>query len=237
MLDIPEPVEMPSYLAPEHFRTLGHELVDRIADFLARLPSMPVTPNESPTTLRALLPPGGLPKQGSAADALLAETANLLFAHSLFNGHPRFFGYISSSPAPVGMLADLLAAAVNPNVAIFVASPVATEIESQTLRWIAEVIGYRTDCGGVLTSGGNMANFVCLLAARTHHLGQTVREQGIAGGGRRLRIYVSVEAHNWVQRSADLCGLGSDAIHWIPADGAGRITVDAVRTSILADRE
>lgn len=237
MPDIPEPGAMPSYMTPETFRALGHDLVDHIADFLARLPSMPVTPDEPPATLRALLPSGGLPRQGAAPDALLTEAANLLFAHSLFNGHPRFLGYISSSPAPLGMLADLLAAAVNPNVSVFVASPMATEIESQTLRWIAELIGYPTDCGGVLMSGGNMANFVCLLAARTHQLGQMVRQQGIAASRRHLRIYVSGEAHNWVQRSADLCGLGTDAIHWIPSDGTGHITVDAVRAGILADRE
>ena len=124
-----------SQLAPDVFRTLGHDLVDRIADFLNRLPSLLVTPGESPEVVRALLPTGSLPEQGAERGALLAETTEMLFAHSLFNGHPRFFGYITSSPAPMGMLADLLVAAVNQNVAFFSVAPVATEIEAQAVRW------------------------------------------------------------------------------------------------------
>ena len=93
-------------------------------------------------------------------------TAQLLFDHSLFNGHPRFFGYVTAPPAPIGILGDFLAAAVNPNVGAWMLSPAATEIEKQTVRWIAELIGYPTDCGGLVVSGGNMANFVCFLAAR-----------------------------------------------------------------------
>ena len=90
----------------------------------------------------------GGPAAGSRAPIrrpLLEQTARLLFEHSLFNGHPRFFGYITASPAPIGMLGDLLAAAVNPNVGAWTLSPAATEIEAQTVRWIAELIGYPTD--------------------------------------------------------------------------------------------
>ena len=65
----------------------------------------------------------------------------MLFNHSLLNGHPKFFGYITSSPAPIGALADLLAAAVNPNVGANILSPMATEIEKQTIKWLAEFIG------------------------------------------------------------------------------------------------
>ncbi|HEV7127758.1 MAG TPA: pyridoxal-dependent decarboxylase, partial [Ktedonobacterales bacterium] len=89
---------------------------------------------------------------------MLDSAADLLLAHSLFNGHPRFWGYITSSAAPIGALGDLLAAAVNPNVGSFMLGPIATEIEAQTVRWIAELIGYPTQCGGLLVSGGNMAN-------------------------------------------------------------------------------
>jgi glutamate/tyrosine decarboxylase-like PLP-dependent enzyme len=236
VIQAPPTREASSNLAPDNFRALGHDLVDRIADFLARLPTLPVTPGESPEAVRALLPTGGLPERGAEPGALLATTADLLFAHSLFNGHPRFFGYVTSSPAPLGMLADLLAAAVNPNLGLFTLGPMATEIEAQAVRWIAELIGYPTDCGGLFVSGGNMANFVGLLAARTHTLGQEVRRQGMAVGEGRLRIYASSETHTWLQKTTDLAGLGSDAISWIPADSTGRIAADAVRERIAADR-
>ena len=86
--------------------------------------------------------------------------------HSLFNAHPRFFGYITASPAPIGILGDFLAAASTRTSARWMLSPAASEIEAQTVRWIAELIGYPPDCGGLMVSGGNMANLVCFLAAR-----------------------------------------------------------------------
>ena len=123
---------------------------------------------------------GALPENGADPAALLETAARLIADHSLFNGHPRFFGYITSSPAPIGMLADFLASALNPNVGGWLLSPAATEVEAQTIRWIAELIGYPADCGGLLVSGGNMANFVCFLAARTARATWDVRAEGIA---------------------------------------------------------
>jgi glutamate/tyrosine decarboxylase-like PLP-dependent enzyme len=102
------------------------------------------------------------------------DAIDLLFEHSLFNSHPRFYGYITSSAAPIGMLADLLAAAVNANVGAWKLSPMATEMEAQVIRWLAQFIGYPADCGGLLLSGGNMANLTCLVAARaTGRLGHS----------------------------------------------------------------
>jgi hypothetical protein len=107
-----------------------------------------------------------------------------LFDHSLFNGHPRFYGYITSSAAPIGILAELLAAAVNANVGAWNLAPMATEIEVQVIRWLAQFIGYPADCGGLLLSGGNMANITCFLAARAAMAGWDIRTQGITGGAR-----------------------------------------------------
>ena len=149
------------------FRALGHRLVDQLAACLDAVPRGPVTRGESPSAVRdALDLAGPLPESGMDPGPLLEQTAQLLFEHSLFNAHPRFFGYITSAPAPIGVLGDFLAAAVNANVGAWTLSPAATEIESQTVRWIAALIGYPVDCGGLLVSGGNMANVVCFLAAR-----------------------------------------------------------------------
>ena len=219
------------------FRALGHRLVDTLADFLEGLPRGPVTHDESPSVVRdALDLTGPLPESGTDPGRLLEQTAQLLFEHSLFNAHPRFFGYITAPPAPIGILGDFLASAVNPNVGAWILSPAATEIESQTVRWIAALIGYPVDCGGLLVSGGNMANLVCFLAARAAKAGWDVREHGVAGdSGRRLRVYGSVETHTWIQKAADLAGLGTASIRWIPADEKLRMDVDALRRRIEAD--
>jgi aromatic-L-amino-acid decarboxylase len=205
-------------MAPDDFRALGHQLVDTLADWLAAMPSGRVTSGESVDEIRrALGSERGLPESGEDAAPLLSEVTRLLFEHSLFNGHPRFFGYITSSPAPLGALADFLASTINQNVGGFRIAPLATEIEAQTVRWIAELIGYPPDCGGLLVSGGNMANFACFLAARAAQATWDVRTKGLTQQP-RLLVYASTETHTWLQKAADLFGCGSDAIRWIPVD-------------------
>jgi glutamate/tyrosine decarboxylase-like PLP-dependent enzyme len=218
------------------FRAAGHDLVNRIADWLERMPEGPVTHDETPAAVRrALDADRGLPESGADAGALLDDAAELLFRHSLFNGHPRFFGYITSSPAPIAMLGDLLASAVNANVGAWRLSPMATEIEAQTIRWLAELIGVPRDCGGLLVSGGNMANFVGFLAARAARA-EFVRSAGLHASA-PLRVYASSETHTWIQKAADLFGLGTDAIRWIPADAHQRMDVVLLERQIVADRE
>ena len=220
------------------FRQLGHRLVDQLADLLASVPRGPVTHGEPPSIVRAALGlTGPLPESGMDPGPLLEQTAGLLFEHSLFNAHPRFFGYITSSPAPIGILGDFLASAVNPNVGSFILSPAATEIESQTVRWIAELIGYPADCGGLLVSGGNMANLVCFLAARDAKADWNVRAHGVGGrAGRTLRVYCSVDTHTWIQKAADLSGLGVESIRWIPTDSRLRMDVMSLERQLDADR-
>lgn len=221
------------------FRRAGHALVDSVADFLESLPERPITPDESPETIRGLINgDASLPETGTDIQTLLERTAGLLFDHSLLNGHPRFMGYVTSPPAPIGILGDFLAAAVNPNVGAWRLSPVASEVEAQTVRWIAELVGYSTGCGGLLVSGGNMANIVGLLSARAAAVGAAVRSAGVGGpDAAPLRVYASSETHTWVQKATDIAGLGTDAIRWIPVNDRLRMDVDALRAAIEADRK
>ena len=219
------------------FREVGHRLVDQIAELVERIPQGPVTRDEAPSAVRdALGLNGPLPEEGSDPGRLLTETARLLFAHSLFNAHPRFFGYITAPPAPIGVLGDFLASALNANVGGWTLSPAATEVESQTVRWIAELIGYDAACGGLLVSGGNMANIVGFLAARAAKAPWDIRAEGVAGrGAQTLRAYCSAETHTWIQKAADLSGLGTSGIRWIAVDDRQRMDVAALDTQIAAD--
>jgi len=224
----------PLDMSPEQFRALGTQLINRIADFLGSLPGRPVTPAESPNDVRqALTASNTLPLKGADPARLLQNAADLLFDHSLFNGHPRFWGYVTSSAAPIGALGELLAAAVNPNVGAWLLSPMASEIEAQTVRWIAELLSYPAECGGLFVSGGNMANFVCFLAARQAKAQCDVRTNGV--GDSRLRVYCSKETHTWIQKAADMAGLGTEAIRWIPVDREMRMDLTALREQILKD--
>ena len=230
----------PIAMSGEEFRAAGHGLVDRIAEFLDSIPGRPLTPAEPPHGVRAALGDGALPERGTPTAEILDQAATLLFDHSLLSAHPRFWGYIYSPAAPIGALADLLAAAVNPNVGAWNLSPIASEMEAQTVRWIAELIGYPSDCGGLLVSGGNMANFVPFLAARAAKADWDIRASGLAAKGSPpaggLRVYCSAETHTWIHKAADLFGLGTDSIRWIPTDEGLRMDTAALRKQIGEDK-
>lgn len=226
----------PAELSPAQFRAIGHDLVDRIADFLATVADRPVAPDTSPSAIRALLGASDMvPTNGEDPAAVVRQSAQLLFDHSTFNGHPRFFGYITSSAAPIGALADLLAASVNANCGAWGLSPVATEIERQSVRWIAQLIRYPADCGGILVSGGNMANMVCLLAAIRAQAGPEKRASGLSAS-RSLRVYASGEVHTWLQKAADICGIGTNAVRSVPVDRSLAMDVKQLARLIANDR-
>ena len=221
----------------EEFRAIGHSLIDQLADFLEQLPNNKVTNGLTPSAVRKLIGADNhLPDNGSDAAALARQATTLLTNHSLFNGHPKFLGYITSSPAPLGALADLIASLTNPNCGAFILSPVATEIELQCIRWLAELIGYQKGCGGVLVSGGNMANIAAMWAARKNMAQWNIREDGLTEKGLKFTLYATPQVHTWLHKTADLLGLGLHSIRWIPMDQSQRMDVQALDKKLAEDK-
>ncbi|HYH16821.1 MAG TPA: pyridoxal-dependent decarboxylase [Flavisolibacter sp.] len=226
--------ESPITLSKEEFQKVGYQLVDTLSEFFETIRNRPVTRGESPEQLQDILGVSPLPQNGTPVEALLAKTTSLLLDHSLFNGHPKFLGYITSSPAPIGALADLLAAAVNPNVGAQILSPIATEIEKQTVKWLAEFIGVSSTYGGLLVSGGNMANFTAFLAGRTAKAPNNIKLDGLSGA-RQLVFYCSKATHTWVEKAAVLFGIGTRSIRWIPTTAVNKINTLELEQTIKDD--
>ncbi len=224
----------PLEIGEEEFRKIGYQLTDRIAGFLSTIRDRKVTSAESPSGLKKILGSGPIPEKGTSPVELLELASGLLINHSLFNGHPRFFGYITGSAAPVGVLADLLAAAINPNVGANILSPMATEIEKQTIGWLAEFIGLSPEYGGILVSGGNMANFVGFLAGRTAKAPENFKKEGVSGTA-KLMTYCSKSTHTWIEKAAVLFGHGLNAIRWIETDTENRMNLQVLERTINED--
>ena len=229
--------ETPIELSKERFRNIGYQLIDSIAEFIDTIEERPVTTGESPRQLQAIIGTSPLPENGRPVEKLLADTSELLFSHSLLNGHPKFLGYITSSAAPVGALADLLAAAVNPNLGANILSPIATEIEKQTIRWLAEFIGVSPGYGGILVSGGNMANFTAFLTARTIKAPKNIKEDGMSNAVDKLVVYCSKTTHTWIEKAAILFGLGTKSIRWIQTDANQKMDNEVLEQTIQKDIE
>jgi glutamate/tyrosine decarboxylase-like PLP-dependent enzyme len=225
------PVEMPG----AEFRQTGYQLIDQIADFIDNISGKPVTSNPSSAELSAIVGLDSLPEYGKPANEIVNCASSLLFNYSLFNGHPKFFGYITSSAAPIGALADLLAAAVNPNVGAQILSPVATAIEKQVIKWLGEFIGVPACFDGILVSGGNMANFTAFFAAISAKIPERTKD-GISRDVIRPVIYCCRTTHTWIEKAASLSGLGADSFRWIPSDRANRIDTVLLEKAIQEDK-
>ncbi|RYY13928.1 MAG: aspartate aminotransferase family protein, partial [Chitinophagaceae bacterium] len=217
------------------FSSTGHQLVDKISLFLDTIHQKPVTTGESPRQLQKLIETIPFPVDGRPAETLLLDAAEKLFDHSLFNGHPKFHGYITSSPAPIGALADLLASIVNANVGARILSPMATEIEKQTISWLATFIGLPAGYGGIMVSGGNMANFTGFVTGIAAKAPKTLKEEGISAEHGRLLIYCSTATHTWIDKAAVLFGLGKKSVRWINTDDRGKIDIDLLEKTIIDD--
>ncbi|HLW48536.1 MAG TPA: pyridoxal-dependent decarboxylase [bacterium] len=220
----------------EEFRRLAHRAVDLVAAYLAGLSQRAVFRPMTIEQRRGLLEQP-LPEHGLAPDAALRRFEQTVLPHPMGNGHPRFFGWVNAPPAPIGVVAELLAAAMNPSCAG--GDHAAIYLERCAVRWLAELLRYPLDGGmGLLVSGGSIASLTCLAAARHRAvaaLGGDVRAAGVPEGA-RLMLYMSEEGHNCLRKSAELLGLGANAIRTIPVDGAWRLDVAALLAAIAEDR-
>jgi glutamate/tyrosine decarboxylase-like PLP-dependent enzyme len=227
----------PIDISERDFIRIGHQLIDDIAAFNSSMSEKPVTAGKTPEEIQSLLVNRSFPIQGESPSELISRATDILFNNSLFNGHPKFMGYITASAAPIGALGDLLAATINPNCGAFTLSPVATEIERQTIQWLAEFIGVSPSYGGILVSGGNMANFTAFLAARTAKAPANFKEDGFLSCSQKMMIYCSKTTHTWIEKAAILFGHGSKSVRWIATDHDNKIDLSLLEEAIKSDLE
>ena len=214
-------------------RELGEATVELWTELVAGLREMPIGLRTTAEEVRARVT-RPIPDEPLPLPELMDHLRTLVFEASCQTGHPGFVAYISGSGTLPGAAADLIAAAINQNLGGSRLSPGATEIEQHLMRWFADRLGLPASAGGLLTSGGAMANFIGLKAARDARAGFDVRAQGVLAGP-PLAFYSSDEAHVVNERAADMLGLGRDAVRHIATDAAQRMRVDALEAAIHAD--
>jgi aromatic-L-amino-acid decarboxylase len=187
---------------PKRIRTLIDGAGDLVQEFLERLPSLPVDRRRTIEEIRTVVArPIGPEPLGD--DELLAYLGDIAFNAAMYPGHPGFLAYIVGAGTPHGAVADLVAATINQNVGGARLSPGATELELYLTTWFAEQFGLPEGAGGLVTSGGSMANFIGLKVARDRALGLDAREHGV--GNARLMSYTSSERCTLRRRAPPTC--------------------------------
>ena len=214
---------------------MGQAALERIVDYYGMLRERPLLVPTTAEALRASLEEP-LPREGTDFASLLAALEDVVVRYSRHNAHPRFFGYISSPGTPVTAVGSMLAAALNINVTCWRSAPAATELEHVTIGWLKQMLGYPEEAGGLLVSGGSMANFAAMAAARTAKAGIDVVHEGVAAAGRRMCAYVSDEGHFSIGKGAGMLGLGEANVRRVRTNQHQQIELAHLEELIRQDR-
>src|SRR3954470_18348098 len=169
---------MPPEWTPDEIRRVGRLVVDLIADHLCTMPDKPAfrpVPADLASTFLSTPPP----QHANSADEILRLFKETIEPFPFGNGHPRFWGWVNSPPAVMGIFAEALAAAMNPSCAG--GNHAATYVEHQVTGWFRALLGFPATSMGLLVSGGSMATLTALAVARHVKSGVDVRVDGLRG--------------------------------------------------------
>jgi aromatic-L-amino-acid decarboxylase len=223
-------------LDPEDWRSmraLGHRMIDDMMTYLETVRERPVwkpIPDEVKANLRE-----PLPLEPQDPEQIYQRFLEDVLPHPMGNIHPRFWGWVIGTGTPLGMLAEMLAAGMNPNLAG--GEHMANDVEAQVLDWCKEMLGYPAEASGLLVSGGSMANLVGLTVARNTMAGFDVRRHGLLASPKRTTVYGSSEMHSSNRKAIELLGLGTDSLREVPVNSDFQIELSALEAAISEDRE
>jgi glutamate/tyrosine decarboxylase-like PLP-dependent enzyme len=175
------------------------------------------------------------PESGREPDEILSTFAREIEPHPFGNGHPRFYGWVNSPPAVMGIFAEALAAAMNPSCAG--GNHAAIYVEREVINWFRQILGFPPTSMGLLVSGGSMAALTALAAARNVQCGYDVRAKGLQGSGARLTFYRTAEGHGCHQKAIELLGIGNESLTTVAHDSSLRMVPEALDKAIREDRE
>jgi glutamate/tyrosine decarboxylase-like PLP-dependent enzyme len=218
---------------PREFRQFGHQIVDRLSEYLEHIEERPLFPNVAPKKINALFNET-LPPTGESSEAVLKELEEKFFPYCTHVGHPGYFGLITPTPNPIGILGDFICSALNQNVGAYSIGPSAVAMERRTVRWLCDIAGYGAGAGGNLTSGGMLANLIGLKLARDAVSRDQIQREGVH---HRWAVYASEERHVSIDKAVDCIGLGRDALRALPTDEKFSIRIDPLEAAITKDKK
>jgi aromatic-L-amino-acid/L-tryptophan decarboxylase len=227
---MPDKLQLP----PSDFLALGRAALDRVAAYYESLATRPVLIPTTSRHLRHLLDEP-LPQDGADFDSLLATIDDVVTRYSRHSAHARFFGYVSAPGTPIAALGGLLTSALNINVTCWRSAPAGADLEHVTIAWLKEMLGYPGSAAGLLMSGGSMANFAALAAARTAKAQVDVVRDGVAAAG-RMCVYISTEGHFSIAKAAGMLGIGEANVRQVPTNSRLEIDLDHLQSMVESDR-
>lgn len=211
---------------PEAMRRLVDAAMARIVPHVASLPQQPAADTEGAAALARSLAES-MPEGPGSLDDALALLFDRAVPKSYNTAGPGYLAYIPGGGLFASAVAALIASSVNRYVGVWAAAPALAQLETNVVRWFCDLVGYPATAGGILTSGGSLANFSAIVMARVACLPEDFL---------RGRLYVSEQAHHSIKKAALLAGFPVHGVRAVPTDERFRMDVEALRTAMRADR-
>ncbi len=221
------PADTSLELSAAEMRDLLAAVTERVVAHVSSLPAQPAADVEGGAEVARALAEPDPPEQGVPAGELL----DLLFDRAIPKGFnaasPGYLAYIPGGGVFSSAVADLIAGTANRYTGVWQAAPALVQLETNVLRWLCRIAGLPAGSGGILTTGGSLATFSAIVAARRDRLPDDFLK-GV--------LYASDQTHHAVRKAATLAGFPSGNVREVPSDQSFRLRVDLLAERIAADR-
>jgi len=227
------------HMTPDQFRQWGHKVVDWVADYGERVEDLPVLSQVKPGEIRGALPDQA-PVQGESFDAIIKDLDEIILPGITHWQSPNFFAYFPANTSGPAILGELVAAGLAVQGMLWTTSPACTELETQVMDWIADMLALpekfkSTGSGGGVIQDSASGGVLCaILAARER---ATDFRANARGSGGKLVAYVSSQTHSSVEKGLKIAGIGADNLRAIAVDDALAMDPKALARQIAADRQ
>jgi aromatic-L-amino-acid decarboxylase len=222
-------------MTPEEFRTQGHRIIDWIADYRARVESLPVMARTEPGDVKKQLP-SAPPDSPESFDAILADLERIIVPGLSHWQHPSFFGYFPSNGSLASVLGDYVSTGLGVLGLAWQSSPALTELEEVVTDWMRSMVGLSPAWSGVIQDTASTSTLIALICARERTTEYSLVRGGLQAETQPLVVYTSAQSHSSVDKAALLAGFGRQNIRVIPHDGNHAMRPDALASAVDADR-
>jgi len=219
---------------PEEFRRVGHQLIDWIADYRARVAEFPVRSKLEPGAVRIQLPVTP-PTQPEAFDEIFKDLDQIILPGLSHWQHPSFFGYFPSNGELSSVLGDYLSTGLGVLGLSWQSSPALTELEEVVTDWVRQMTGLSDAWSGVIQDTASACTLLAMLCARERASNYSLSRGGLQGEEKPLIVYISSQSHSSVEKAALLAGFGRANLHVIPTDEKYAMKPEALEEAIKAD--
>jgi aromatic-L-amino-acid/L-tryptophan decarboxylase len=226
------------HMTPDEFRRHGHDVVDWIADYYARIESFPVLSHLEPGQIRTSLP-ATPPERGEPFDVILGDVEKLILPGVTHWQSPNFYAYFPCNASGPAILGDLLSSGLGVQGMLWATSPACTELETHVLDWLVEMLDLprkflsSNTGGGVIQDSASSASLCALLAARERATNFASNQRGCDG---KLVAYTSSHAHSSIEKAMQVAGLGRNNLRLVEAGHTFEMRPEALERQVENDR-